>query len=72
VGSPSDWECHAHQEGHKMSALNGDKARYQKLRKAGIRRRLRSKQTAALAKARLAAAQAPAPDPAGEPRSGAS
>lgn len=55
-----------------MSALNGDKARYQKLRKAGIRRRLRSKQTAALAKARLAAAQAPAPDPAGEPRSGAS
>jgi hypothetical protein len=41
-----------------MSALNGDKSRFQRLRKAGLRRRQRARLTLAALRARLPGARA--------------
>lgn len=47
-----------------MSALNGDKARYQRLRKAGLRRRERSRLAQVTMRAAAARLQLAAPEPA--------
>jgi hypothetical protein len=52
-----------------MSERNGDRSRFQRLRKAGVRRRARARVTHATMKAQAAAAHAAAaPEPEGELR----
>ena len=51
-----------------MSKLNGDRARFQRLRKAGLLRRDRARAAYAVLKTQAAALQAAAIEPSGTPR----